>query len=133
MEHLSAVASWCESDVEKTVAWLHDILEDTSVDRKRLLEEGFSEEVVTAVELLTKRYYPGFDYREYLENIRRNPLACKVKLCDLRHNMDTSRLKSITEKDIIYQEKYRISRDYLNGTLEEGYEFPQVWSRHVEG
>ncbi|MBQ9633136.1 MAG: HD domain-containing protein, partial [Lachnospiraceae bacterium] len=71
VEHLSAVASWCESDVEKTVAWLHDILEDTSVDRKRLLEEGFSEEVVTAVELLTKRYYPGFDYREYLENIRR--------------------------------------------------------------
>ena len=69
-EHLSTVASWCKSPLEQTVAWLHDILEDTAVDETALREAGFSEEVITAVALLTKHYNDDFVYREYLERIR---------------------------------------------------------------
>ena len=130
--HLATVASWCQTPLEQTVAWLHDILEDTAVDEAALREAGFSEEVITAVVLLTKHYSDDFVYREYLERIRENPLACAVKKCDLRHNMDTGRLQKMTEKDRLYQEKYRISARFLEGTLEEDYVFPEGWSRHME-
>ncbi|MBR1629632.1 MAG: GTP pyrophosphokinase [Lachnospiraceae bacterium] len=132
-EHLAAVAGGCTTICEQTVAWLHDIVEDTDVDIQRLREEGFSEEVVEAVSLLTKHYDDSFDYKTYLTAIRRNPLACAVKLSDLKHNMDTSRLKEITADDLLYQEKYRVSDAFLRGQLAEDVAFPKAWSKHNHG
>ena len=132
-EHLRAVADGCDSLKEKTVAWLHDIIEDTYVDEEYLLNEGFSNDIVVAVSLLTKVYSEKFDYKAYLTAIRDNPLSCVVKKQDLLNNMDTTRLKRITEKDRAYQEKYKISFEFLEGRPDEDFVFPEAWSFHMDG
>lgn len=94
----------------KIVGVLHDILEDTDITRNDLLNYGFSEEIVIAVEILTKP--KNQKYMDYIENIKSNNIAKKVKLIDLKHNMDLTRLSEISDKDlkrnIKYFEAYKI-------------------------
>lgn len=71
------------------VALLHDVVEDTHVTLEDL-EQQFPSEVTEAVRLLTRGR--GQTYMEYIQCLKQNPLAVKVKLADLAHNMDTSRL-----------------------------------------
>ncbi len=72
---------------------------------------GLPETVVTAVQILTKK--KGQDYQLYLEFVKSNPIARRVKLADLKHNSDLSRLATITEKDLERLEKYKKAIDYL--------------------
>ena len=71
------------------VALLHDVLEDTDYSREALAAE-FPAEVMAALDLLT--HEKGVPYLEYVEKIKPNPLAKKVKLADLTHNCDTTRM-----------------------------------------
>ncbi|MGC4093219.1 MAG: HD domain-containing protein [Polyangiaceae bacterium] len=77
---------------ERTVAVLHDVVEDSSVTLEQLTREGFPERVVRAVDALTKR--EGEDYTAFIERVARDRLATRVKLLDLEHNSDLSRLPS---------------------------------------
>ncbi len=129
IEHLKAVADGCSSLTAKTVGWLHDIIEDTVCKKEDLLAAGFSEEIVDAVVLLTKVYDDTFSYENYLSDIKRNDLACEVKKADLRNNMDLSRLKGVTDRDLLYRQKYEMSLLYLENRLDENYVFPKEWSR----
>lgn len=88
----------------KIVGVLHDILEDTDITRNDLLNYGFSEDIVIAVEVLTKS--KNQKYMEYIENIKCNDIARKVKLIDLKHNMDLTRLSEISDKDLKRNIKY---------------------------
>lgn len=108
--HPMTVAEKQTSDEAKCVALLHDTLEDTDIDIK-LLEQNFSPEVVTAVKLLT--HDKNVDYFDYVQNIKGNPLAVAVKLADLEHNSDLSRLKTVTDKDLQRLEKYKKARQIL--------------------
>lgn len=72
---------------------------------------GLPETVVSAVQVLTKK--KGQDYQLYLEFVKSNPIARRVKLADLKHNSDLSRLATITEKDLERLEKYKKAIDYL--------------------
>jgi len=56
----------------------------------------------------------GQDYQTYLENVKSNPLARVVKLADLKHNSDLSRLRSVTDNDLERLEKYKRAIDYLS-------------------
>ena len=87
------------------VAMLHDVLEDTDMTAEDLRKEGFTERQIRAVELLTRR--EDEDYFEYVRRIREDDLASAVKLADLAHNMDRTRLPGCTEKDEARYEKYR--------------------------
>lgn len=71
------------------VALLHDVVEDTHVTLEDL-EQQFPPEVTEAVRLLTRGR--GQTYMEYIQCLKQNPLAVKVKLADLVHNMDASRI-----------------------------------------
>lgn len=73
------------------VALLHDIVEDTAITLSELAET-FPAEVVDAVALLT--HNDGVDYEEYISAIRENPIAKTVKLADIAHNTDLTRLTS---------------------------------------
>lgn len=84
----------------------HDIIEDTKVTYKDLRDAGISERVCTAIACLTKQ--PGQTYDEYKHAVFSNIDACRVKLCDLRHNSDLRRLKGISDKDIDRLAKYSI-------------------------
>lgn len=92
---------------EKTtcVALLHDILEDTYTTEEELLSLGFPADIVEAVCMMT--HEDSVPYMDYVRQIKTNPLARAVKISDLRHNSDLTRLDTVTEKDILRAEKYR--------------------------
>jgi len=94
-----------ETTEEKIVAVLHDVIEDSSFTIQKLKQEGFSKKVLDAVSLLTKT--ENQNYENYISAIKKNPLATKVKLADLKDNMDLSRLKKIVEEDLIRIKKYK--------------------------
>ena len=112
IEHPIYVASQVDTEEEKAVALLHDVIEDSPVSAKGLLQAGLPETVVTAVQVLTKKKEQ--DYQTYLETVKKNPLARVVKLADLEHNSDLSRLSSITEKDRERLKKYKKAIDFLS-------------------
>ncbi len=112
IKHPEKVAGFVNSDEEKAVAYLHDVIEDTELTLEDLREYGFSEEVLEAVDVITKK--KGQDYQTYLNSVKENKLARVVKLADLCHNSDLTRLINITEKDIERKEKYQKAIDFLN-------------------
>ena len=85
-------------------ALLHDVVEDTDLTIDDLSREGFHEDVLTALTLLT--HNPAEEYMDYISRISTCPLARKVKLADLRHNSDPTRLDSMDEKMARRFEKY---------------------------
>lgn len=95
----------------KIVAVLHDIVEDTNITIEDLIFKGFDEDIVEAISLLTRK--KNQSYNNYIELIATNDLAKEVKIADLSHNMDLSRLKEITDKDKERYNKYLKARDYL--------------------
>ena len=90
--HPIHLAEQMDDEYSVCVALLHDVIEDTDdiIGAINLLEMGFPEEVVNAVDILTHKDYQT--YEEYIEAISKNPLARKVKIADLEHNMDITRL-----------------------------------------
>ena len=112
IKHPEKVASFVKTDEEKAVAYLHDVIEDTELTLENLYEYDFSKEVIEAVDIITKKR--GEDYQSYLNSVKKNKLARAVKLADLRHNSDLTRLAKVTEKDIKRKEKYQKAIDFLN-------------------
>ena len=87
------------------------LVEDTEWSLDDLRTEGIWPEIVEGVDAITKR--AGEAYECYLDRVKANPLALAVKLADLTHNMDLSRIATPTEKDFARIEKYRWAVDYL--------------------
>lgn len=97
----------------KIVAILHDIIEDTPLTIEDLMIHGFDLNIVDAIDIITK--IKGEHYDDYLKRVKDNELARIVKIADLSHNMDISRLANPTEKDYTRIEKYRKASEYLKG------------------
>ena len=109
--HPLAVAGLLDSLELKTIAVLHDTIEDTDVTAEYLLEKGIPKHIVEAVQLLTKP--EDEEYESYLRRVKENPLVKQVKLADLSHNMDTTRLDAVTEKDRKRLAVYIPAKKYL--------------------
>jgi (p)ppGpp synthase/HD superfamily hydrolase len=86
------------TETEMMVAILHDVVEDTPWTLEQLRGEGFSGEVVDAVDCVTRRETET--YAEFVERARYNPVARKVKIVDLEDNMDIRRLPEISDKNL---------------------------------
>lgn len=112
INHPLTVASLVDTEEEKIVALLHDTIEDTNITEQDLIDYGFPNEIVEAVKLLT--HNKNVPYMDYVAKIKDNELARKVKIADLTHNSDLSRLKEITEKDKKRYEKYQKALLYLS-------------------
>lgn len=95
-----------QMDTEDTtvIALLHDVVEDTDYTLDDLTKLGFSASIIEALALMT--HDPKMPYLEYVEKISSNPLAAKVKLADLRHNSDLSRLDAVDSEAMARIEKY---------------------------
>lgn len=113
--HPLRVMQSCNSDLEKTCAVLHDVIEDTNITLNELREEGFSEEVLVILDLLTKKEQE--DYSTFIDRISKNETACRVKIADLQDNMNLSRIKSPSMKDKKRVEKYMDAFERLHGVL----------------
>ena len=109
--HSFTVADMCETEEEKVVAYLHDVLEDSEYDEMYLRMCGFSDKAVEAVKTLTKGV--DEDYMQYIDRISQNKLATSVKLADLSHNMDIDRIEHPVEADYARVEKYRAAMKRL--------------------
>lgn len=89
IEHVRQVAQRVQGDEEaEMVAWLHDVVEDTGVNYIDLKAIGVPQDVIDAVQLLT--HINNEPYMEYLEKIKVNPLATKVKIADMLSNLSDS-------------------------------------------
>lgn len=95
------------------VALLHDVVEDSGMTLDQLEAEGFPPEVIRAVEKMT--HDPQVPYMDYVAAIAEDPIAKAVKLADLRHNSDLTRLSSPTRQDLRRREKYLHAIELLQG------------------
>ncbi|AUS02932.1 HD domain protein [Vibrio phage 2.275.O._10N.286.54.E11] len=87
------------------IAVMHDLIEDTDMTYARLRELGFSERVIEGLKPLTK--VPGITNEEYEVGICKNYDSIRVKMEDVRHNMDARRLKGLSDKDFSRMQKYQ--------------------------
>ncbi|HEY9010135.1 MAG TPA: HD domain-containing protein [Devosia sp.] len=99
------------TEFERMAAVLHDVVEDSDVSLEALSAEGFPDEVVSAVEALTKR--PGETRIEAAHRAAANVLARVVKLADNAENLDISRIANPTQNDFARLEEYRQVRAIL--------------------
>ena len=86
------------------VALLHDVIEDTDYTLDDLRELGFENRVISAIALMT--HDDAVPYMEYVAEIKKNPIARAVKLADLRHNSDMTRLDTVSPWDEKRAKKY---------------------------
>jgi (p)ppGpp synthase/HD superfamily hydrolase len=111
--HPFHLAEQMETEDEVIVALLHDVVEDSDMTLADLRADGFPDHAVDAIALLTHDDTVKYEYMDYISKIKANPLAAKIKLADLRHNSDVTRLDSIDEKMAARLEKYRTAIKYL--------------------
>jgi (p)ppGpp synthase/HD superfamily hydrolase len=102
--HPLRVMNRVNSIIEKIVAILHDVVEDTAWTFEDLKREGFPDSVLAALDCLTKR--EGEAYEDFVKRSESNSLAKSIKLADLEDNMDLRRLPAIAEPDKERLEKY---------------------------
>ncbi len=93
-----------QTEEEMICGILHDVIEDTPVSIDMIRKEGFSENVLTALEAVTKRN--GESYDDFIERIAMNPLAVNVKLYDLHDNLNRTRIETYQEADEKRHQKY---------------------------
>ncbi len=87
-----------ETEAERFVAVLHDVIEDSDFSLEDLRAHGYDEAIVEAVDCLTRR--EGEPYQALIERIKTNPLARRVKLADLADNMDLRRQGPVSAADL---------------------------------
>ncbi|MDD2139743.1 GTP pyrophosphokinase [Pseudomonas putida] len=102
--HPLRLMSRLDDPISQLVALLHDVIEDSPITGDELRAAGFPESVVGTVEVLTRR--SGETYEAFIDRIRTNPLARKVKLLDIEDNLNLLRLSAVTDKDLKRVAKY---------------------------
>ena len=105
IEHPMRVMNMGKTIEEKIAGVLHDVVEDSDWTFEMLEKEGIPKDVMDALRCVTK-LSEDEDYNHFIERVKTNPLAVKVKLNDLKDNMDITRLGEVTEKDLARLNKY---------------------------
>lgn len=118
--HAAHLAEQMEEETTTCAALLHDVVEDTDITLE-MLQQEFPKEVTDLVSLLT--HNPEEDYFDYIRKIQRNRAATIIKLADLAHNSDESRLdgssSATEEKKAAWRKKYGKAKEILTDTLKE--------------
>ena len=109
--HPFHLAEQMDDELSTVCALLHDVVEDTPISLNDLLSMGFPMEVIDVLKLLT--HQESISYIDYIYKISENPIARKVKIADLRHNSDISRLNIIDYKTEIRLGKYKQALEIL--------------------
>ena len=113
--HPFHLAESMDDEISTVCALLHDVCEDTDTTLSDLSAMGFSKDVTDALALLT--HAPEVPYMDYVKGISENPTATKVKIADLMHNSDMSRLDVIDEYALKRQNKYKEALDFLKSKV----------------
>lgn len=105
LDHLRHVSQDFSSDRKKAMALMHDVLEDTDLTSSDLKKLGYDDKFIEVLEILTNTHPSYDDYIEYILTVN-NKDAFEIKMKDLLHNMDLTRISRITKKDLERTEKY---------------------------
>lgn len=109
--HPFHVAEQMPDENTTIVALLHDVVEDTSYTLQNLREMGFDQDILDALALMT--HDKNVPYMDYVEKLKDNDIARTVKLADLRHNSDLTRMDEINETALKRVEKYKAAMQLL--------------------
>lgn len=109
--HPIHIAEQMDTELECIVALLHDVVEDTDITLNDL-EKEFPKEVIDLLKILT--HDKKIDYIEYIKKVKTNPIATKIKIADLKHNSEITRLENITTTDLKRIEKYKKALEILD-------------------
>ncbi|MBR3809252.1 MAG: bifunctional (p)ppGpp synthetase/guanosine-3',5'-bis(diphosphate) 3'-pyrophosphohydrolase [Clostridia bacterium] len=110
--HPFHLAEQMADEATTIVALLHDVVEDTAISFEDLEKQGFSDEIMDALKLLT--HDKNIPYMDYVAEIKKNTIATNVKLADLKHNSDLTRLSVVDEKALKRKEKYEKAIKFLS-------------------
>lgn len=102
-----------KTEEERIVGVLHDVLEDTDITEERLKYFGFSETIIEALKSVTRR--EGESYTEFIRRCKENEIGAKVKIADLRDNLNISRIHNPTQEDFKRIDKYKKALAILLG------------------
>ena len=111
--HPAHVAEQMTDEATTIVALLHDVVEDTDYTLEDLAAEGFGKDILEAVALMT--HEDDVPYLDYVAKLKDNPIARAVKLADLAHNSDLSRIGEVDEETKQRLEKYKKATALLEG------------------
>ena len=114
IRHPLRVMEMGKTEDEKIVGVLHDVIEDTDWTFEALADEGFSKEIISALRCVTK-LSENENYDDFIERVKKNPLAVAVKINDLSDNMDIRRLPYLSDKDVKRLKKYHKAYKKLIG------------------
>ena len=109
--HPMRVALTVSTEPARIVAILHDVVEDTDITYDQLAEAGFSDEIISAVEALTKR--PGEKRIEAAVRAKAHPIAHQVKIADVMDNMNLARIVQPSAEDYARLKEYEVVLAYL--------------------
>ena len=112
--HPLRVMEMGKTENEKIVGVLHDVIEDSDWTFEKLAEKGFSDEVIAAIKCVTKTS-ENENYDDFIDRVKKNPLAAAVKINDLTDNMDIRRLPYLSDKDVKRLKKYLKAYKRLTG------------------
>lgn len=112
--HPIHLAEQMQDEATVCVALLHDVAEDTDITLDDLKQEGFSKEIMDALRLMT--HDDAVPYMDYVRRIRENPITTAVKLADLKHNSDLTRLDVVDDAALTRAEKYKKAIALLSGS-----------------
>ena len=112
--HPIHLAEQMQDEYTTCVALLHDVVEDSHITLE-YLSLHFPKEVTDAIALMT--HQKDEPYLDYVASIRNNPIASAVKLADLLHNSDQTRMPNADPEKLKYfQEKYKKALQVLQAT-----------------
>jgi len=103
--HVLRVMHSVNTDKQKITAILHDVVEDTDWTFDKLKQEGFSDEIVKAIDSVTKR--KGEEYLTFVNRSNKNVIGRIVKIADITDNIDIKRIKKPTKKTFEMMKRYR--------------------------
>ena len=128
--HPLHLAEQMPDEITTVVALLHDVVEDSHYTLEDISKAGFPKVVTDALALLT--HDESVPYLDYVAALKSNPVARCVKLADLKHNSDLSRIDHPTSKDMLRVQKYRKALDILEDRI-KAEDLPHYWETEKTG
>jgi len=110
--HPYHIAEQMNTEDEIIVALLHDVIEDTNITLEDIKSYGFNNNILEALKVIT--HDKNINYIDYINKISKNKLATKIKIRDLKHNIDISRIPNPTEEDYNRVNQYKKALEILN-------------------
>ena len=114
--HPLRVMAKMKTDLERSAALLHDVLEDSDITAEQLLAAGIPAEVVEAIQYLSRN--ENEEYQDFVARAKKNKIAARIKIADIEDNIDVLRLSALDEYDLARIKKYHSAWRFLQEDAE---------------